>query len=89
MRFLLQEGIAIIPKSVTPSRIIENSQVSVQSTKANFLAKINKKSLFVLFNFICHGRKIPNGLSGHSFKQIQTRDRPWDLLRIRIHSTEK
>ena len=29
MKFVLQEGLALIPKSVTPSRIRENSQVSL------------------------------------------------------------
>ena len=29
LRFLVQQGITIVPKSVTPSRVEENSKVSI------------------------------------------------------------
>ena len=52
MRFLLQEGIAIIPKSVTPSRIVENSQVSVLQLKAIY--SLNWGKNLVNFALLCH-----------------------------------
>jgi diketogulonate reductase-like aldo/keto reductase len=50
LRWLVQRGITPIPKSVTPSRIQENSQVCHQEI-TNFNVQIFKKTLFHLIIF--------------------------------------
>ena len=56
MRFLIQQGIAVIPKSATPSRIVENSKVSALQWHYSGVAPI----LWVCWELVCVEKPVVN-----------------------------